>query len=257
MRRRTLCSLAAITLTHLLPAQQPGETAPPAATFGTTVVLAAGLRGTVYFIPKDTMVLPDFEDNRVQRAGEVWTDMLNVPPSHWRSGFPGLTERFEWFAIDYNGRFWIDKPGRYLFALVSDDGSRLFLDGTPVVDNDCQHAPDLRLAAVKLDGGGHRLRVSYFQGPRDCVALVLAIAGPDQHWKVFSTNDFKAPSNPENWHYPAANAVTLLATNPEEASLTLNDLLRRLGEPGAGNKLVLKSRERKACMAQPIRSCGK
>ena len=69
-----------------------------------------------------------------------------------------------------SGHFWIaHRPGRYTFALLSDDGSRLFLDDTPVIDNDCQHPPDLRMAAVQLEGGGHRMRVSYFQGPRESV----------------------------------------------------------------------------------------
>ena len=133
--------------------------------FGTTLVIPAGLHGTVYLIPNGTTVFPDFHDERLQRVGELWTNSLNVPPRHWSTGFPGLTDRSEWFAIDYDGRFWIDKPGRYAFALLSDDGSRLFIDNVPPIDNDCQHPPDLRIVAAKLEGGAHRLRVSYFQGP--------------------------------------------------------------------------------------------
>jgi hypothetical protein len=221
------------------------------------VVIPGGLRGTVYFIPKDTMVLPDFQDDQVQRAGEVWTDTLNITPRHWRSGFPGLTERFEWFAIDYNGRFWIEKPGRYTFALLSDDGSRLFLDDTPVIDNDCQHSPDLRIAAVKLEGGGHRLRVSYFQGPRDCLALVLAIAGPDQQWRVFSTREFKPPPNPEDWKYAASNSTSIVATTPHEASLTTKALLQQLAKADPDEKLAIKLHAGNGCSTQPVRFCGK
>ncbi len=162
------------------------------AIFGTTVVIPGGLRGAVYFIPENTMVLPDFEDDRVQRVGEIWTNELNIPPRHWRDGFPGLTQRFEWFAIDYNGRFWIANPGRYTFALLSDDGSRLFVDDTPVIDNDCQHPPDVRLAAVQLEGGVHKIRVAYFQGPRDCLALILAVAGPDHQWRDFDVSRIQA-----------------------------------------------------------------
>src|SRR5438309_2147499 len=127
MGSRALCLLAAITLIGGVSAQEAGNQSPSdLPSFGTTVVISGGLRGTVYFIPKNTRVLPDFERDPVQRVGELWTEALNIPPRHWRLGFPGLTERFEWFAIDYNGRFWIDKPGRYTFALLSDDGSRLF-----------------------------------------------------------------------------------------------------------------------------------
>ena len=223
------------------------------------MVIPAGLHGTLYFIPKDTTVLPDFEsDSALERVGEVWTDTLNIPPRHWSSGFPGLTERFEWFAIDYNGRFWIDKPGRYTFALLSDDGSRLFVDDTPVIDNDCQHPPDLRIAAVKLEGGGHRIRVSYFQGPRDCLALVLAVAGPDRQWKLFSTKEFKPPSNPEDWHYPQASAVNIVPTTPDEASFTADTLLHQLPGVELTPKPTRKSRKTNTCSFQaPVRSCSR
>jgi hypothetical protein len=257
MGHRALCSLAAITLMGGVSAQEAGnQPASHVPTFGTTVVISGGLR--VYFIPKNTMVLPDFERDRVQRLGEVWTEALNIPPRHWRLGFPGLTERFEWFAIDYNGRFWIDKPGRYKFALLSDDGSRLFLDNIPVIDNDCQHPPDLRITAVKLEGGSHQIRVSYFQGPHDCLALVLAIAGPDQRWKVFSTKEFKPPSNPEDWHYLAFHSITIVPTTPGEASVTMDDLFRKLTDTDPNEKFVIKSVGRKGCsVAEPIRTCGK
>jgi PA14 domain len=217
------CLLAAMLACAALCAQKNDEP-----TFGTTVVAAGDLRGTVYFIPKDTKVLPDFNSDRVHRVGEIWTQMLNVPPRHWRVGFPGLTDRFEWFAIDYTGRFWISKPGRYTFALLSDDGSRLFIDNTPVIDDDCQHAPDLRIAAVKLDGGGHQIRVSYFQGPRDCLALILAVAGPDRQWRVFDTRDFKPPTDPSAWHYSETNSATIVPVTPQEASLSIRELMRRL-----------------------------
>ncbi len=222
--------------------------------FGTTVVIPAGLRGTIYFIPNDTRVLPNFDGQGVERVGEVWTNSLNVPPRHWSDGFPGLTDRFEWFAIDYDGKFWIDQPGRYTFALISDDGSRLFIDDVPIIDNDCQHPPDLRLAAVKLEGGGHKLRVSYFQGPRDCVALVLAIAGPDGQWKVFDVQDFKPASNPDEWKYgEASRRVEIVATRPEEAGLTVTGLFKALGI-----ERVFADRKHKRACAEfaPVRTCG-
>jgi hypothetical protein len=240
-------------------AQQTGEEAPStSATFGTTVIIPGGLRGSVYFIPKDTMVLPDFERDPVQRVGEIWTNELNIPPRHWRSGFPGLTERFEWFAIDYTGRFWIAHPGRYVFALFSDDGSRLFLDDIPVIDNDCQHPPDLRVAAVQLEGGGHRIRVPYFQGPRDCLALVLAVAGPDHQWKIFDLREFKPPSNPDDWHFPNASSLAIVPVTPDEASLTANGLTKHVLGGDSNAQFEIRSKAGRGCReAAPVRSCGK
>ena len=168
-------------------------------TFGTTVVLPSGLRGDVYRINPDTYTLPDF--SRLEPMGAIWTSSLNIPPRHFRSGFPGVTNRFEWFAINYTGRFWIEKPGMYYFALKSDDGSRLWIDDEEIIDNDCQHPPNVVEGDIILSGGPHTIRVSYFQGPRDCIALVLAVKRRGEDWRIFSTDEFKPPPNTEDWKF--------------------------------------------------------
>src|ERR1035438_8373050 len=99
----------------------------PMPTFGTTVVIPSGLRGEVYHIPKDSQRLPNFA--KLKSRGSIYTSSLYVPPRSFREGFPGVTKRFEWFAIDYSGKFWIEKPGEYRFSLMSDDGSRMYIDG--------------------------------------------------------------------------------------------------------------------------------
>jgi hypothetical protein len=174
----------------------------PVAVFGTTVVIPSGLRGLVYHIKNDSGRLPDF--TRLKPSGTIYTSSLNIPPQDFKAGFPGVTKRFEWFAIDYSGRFWIEKPGAYRFALVSDDGARLEIDGHEVIDNDGIHPAERRAGRVDLAGGIHQIRVSYFQGPRFEVALILEVAGPGEDFRVFSTDEFKPPSNPETWTFPAA-----------------------------------------------------
>jgi hypothetical protein len=164
---------------------------PPTVTFGTTVVIPSGLQGRVYHLKRDTKRLPDFA--RLKPAGTIYTSSLNVPPQDFRQGFPGVTKRFEWFAIDYTGRFWIEKPGAYDFALTSDDGAALFIDDRLVIDNDGTHAPVKVTGGVDLGHGVHRIRVSYFQGPRLQVALVLEVAPPGEPARIFSTDEFKPP----------------------------------------------------------------
>jgi len=134
-------------------------------------------------------------------VGAIYTATLNVPRRAFREGFPGVTDRIEWFAIDYTGRFWIDPPGSYQFHLMSDDGAKLYIDGRLVADNDGLHPPRHQIATITLTGGIHRIRVSYFQGPRDLLALVLHVTGPDGKWQVFSTDNFKPPADPAQWKY--------------------------------------------------------
>jgi hypothetical protein len=138
----------------------------------------------------------------MKTVGTIYTASLNIPPQDFQQGFPGVSKRFEWFAIDYTGRFWMPKPGVYRFALTSDDGSKLYIDDELVVDNDGQHPPVTESANIRLGGGIHRIRVSYFQGPRFHVALQLQVAGEGENLRIFSTDEFKPPPNPETWEFP-------------------------------------------------------
>jgi hypothetical protein len=164
------------------------------ATFGITVYDASGLCGQVYHLRPGTLELPNFK--RLKPVGTIYTNSLNIPPRNFTEGFPGVTKRFEWFAIDYTGRFWIEEPGKYSFALLSDDGSKLYIDDRTVIDNDGTHSPLVLYGTAKLSGGIHKIRVSFFQGPRTSLALMLGI-GKDgaKDFKIFDTNDFLPPKN--------------------------------------------------------------
>jgi hypothetical protein len=125
----------------------------------------------------------------------LYTKTLNVPPQNFSEGIPGV-ERVEWFAIDYSGDVWISKKGRYHFEVLSDDGSRLYVDDKQVISNDGLHPPKAKKGAISLQRGRHSIHVAYFQGPRETIALVLRVKGPDSGWKIFHTDDFGAPEKP-------------------------------------------------------------
>jgi len=198
MGRRGFCEtiLALAVLACALIAAAQDE---PTAVFGTTVIIPSGLRGLVYHIHhrKD---LPDFTKMKPAGPG-IYVSSLNVPPQDFKQGFPGVTKRTEWFALDYTGRFWISKPGSYTFSLLSDDGAKLYIDDQLVIDNDGLHPPLEKNGPAELSGGLHRIRVSYFQGPKFQVALMLKVAGPGEDLRVFSTDDFKPPPDPGEWRF--------------------------------------------------------
>jgi PA14 domain len=160
-------------------------------TFGTTVVDSLGLRGELYAIKPDSDSLPNFK--HLKPFGVIYTTSLNVPTRNFKEGFPGITDRTEWFAIDYHGRFWVDRTQMFRFGLSSDDGSRLYIDNRLVIDNDGGHPTSGCIGQAELSSGVHDIRVSYFQGPRDFVALVLLVAHPGQPWQIFDTRNFKPP----------------------------------------------------------------
>ena len=176
------------------------------ATFGTTVVNPGGLTGKIYNIPPSSGRLPKFE--RLEPVGTIYAKGLYIPPTEFTEGFPGVTDRIEWFAIDFNGRFYIRNPGSYRFRLCSDDGSKLYFDGKMAIDNDGIHGTECLDTSVKLSGGIHPIRLSYFQGPRYHLCLMLGVQKPgDSTFWPFNTDDFAAPENPADWKYGSFDSL--------------------------------------------------
>lgn len=148
------------------------------------------LEGKVYSLSEDTESLPNFASMK-PIEGSIYTTALNIENRIFDEGFPGVTDRFEWFALVYTGKFGIQKPGQYNFALNSDDGSRLYIDGKLVVDNDGVHSQTMEEASIFLNPGNHTIRVEYFQGPRYDVALQLFVTPPAAAQTIFSLADYR------------------------------------------------------------------
>jgi outer membrane protein OmpA-like peptidoglycan-associated protein len=168
MQRKIALTLSAMALLAARPAA--------AQVFGTAGEVPFALHGRVYYIPENTETLPDF--SRLRPVGTISATKLDIQPQSFTAGFPGVTDRFEWFAIDYRGRISLPEAGTFTFRLTSDDGAKLFIDGQEVIDNDGVHGPGSIDAEVELAAGIHEIRVPYFQGPREEIALVLEW-GPD------------------------------------------------------------------------------
>ncbi len=146
---------------------------------------AGALRGVIYFIPETTQRLADVHS--CAPVGAFLTNELNVSPRRFDSGFPGVAERNEYFAIDYAGTFSVAKDGEYSFRLLSDDGSYLYIDGTMIIDNDGMHGPESKTGSVHLSAANHTIRVLYFQGHRWMIALQLFVRPPgNEIEKLFS-----------------------------------------------------------------------
>ncbi|MDP9170943.1 MAG: PA14 domain-containing protein, partial [Acidobacteriota bacterium] len=137
MRGTSVAALVFLSLALTARAQEPAPPEGPVSNFGVTVVDAYGLHGEIYLIKPGSRGLPNFK--KLKPVGSIYTYALNIPPTDFTAGFPGVTDRFEWFAIDYHGSFWIAKPGEYRFLLASDDGSKLSVDGKNIIDNNGLH----------------------------------------------------------------------------------------------------------------------
>ena len=164
--------------------------------FGSNEPQTGALHGRIYSLPLNTHRLPDFET--LHPRGDFYAYSLAVKTQEtypWH-GLPGP----EWYAIDYRGTFFVPGNMHLRFFLVSDDGSKLYIDDQCVIDNDGIHSSRMKEARVRVPQGLHRIRVSYFQGPAPYIALYLAVKLPEQDPKPFDMRDFPSPgdtSSPE------------------------------------------------------------
>ena len=73
---------------------------------------------------------------------------------------PGDTDAF---GIRYDGFIQLPTTGSYTFYTTSDDGSKLFIDGVEIVNNDGNHGSQERSGTATLSSGLHAIRVLFYE----------------------------------------------------------------------------------------------
>lgn len=149
----------------------------------------------VFEMPSSVKRLPDYS-NPAEAVFKTQVCMENyaIEPRNFEEGFPKVKELFEYFSLQTTTTLIAPVDGDYTFQLNSDDGSRLYIDGQEVIDNDGEHqafgpnpedsqSEGLKEVVVFLKKGDHALALNYFQGPRFRIGLMLK-------WKVPGTSDY-------------------------------------------------------------------
>jgi len=95
------------------------------------------------------------------------------------SAVPGieLKKREDDYGFIFDGFIKVDEDGIYSFFLESDDGSKLIIDGIPVVKNDGVHGMAEKKGEIALVKGIHQIRLEYFQGAGGS-GLAMRVSGP-------------------------------------------------------------------------------
>ncbi|MCX6566078.1 MAG: alpha-L-fucosidase [Candidatus Aminicenantes bacterium] len=90
--------------------------------------------------------------------------------------------RHENYALEFKGLIRAPQTGLYTFILTSDDGSRLWIGDTLVVDNDGVHPSTEQSGVIALEAGFHQITVRYFNktGGEDLRVLWKTPGGPRQ-----------------------------------------------------------------------------
>ena len=66
-------------------------------------------------------------------------------------------------SIRWSGYLDVPRDGEYTFYLSTDDGSRLYLGGAPVIDHWGHHEATEKSATLRLSKGEHPIRVDYYE----------------------------------------------------------------------------------------------
>lgn len=84
--------------------------------------------------------------------------------SNWIKGEPvnGLGESN--FSIRWTGALTPQVSGEYIFAVTGDDGYRLFIDGTQIIEYWSRHASETRKTTMNLEAGrAYQIKLEYYQ----------------------------------------------------------------------------------------------
>jgi alpha-L-fucosidase len=103
-----------------------------------------------YYEPEGRINLQSIQDSYLKRVGVANAISEKVK------------QREEKYALQFDGFIKIDKDGVYLFSTLSDDGSKLFIDGEEIVNNDGEHGASESFGSAALRKGYHSIQVTYF-----------------------------------------------------------------------------------------------
>lgn len=112
-----------------------------------------GLAAAIYDGAFD--VLPDFD--AITPTETVVTSTFDI------SARAPTSDVGDAFAYRFDGFLEVPADGAWTFTTTSDDGSRVWIDGALVVDNDGLHGPVEVSGEVALSAGPHAIRVGFFE----------------------------------------------------------------------------------------------
>lgn len=96
-------------------------------------------------------------------------------------------------SIRWDGRVNVKQPGEYVFYVTADDGSRVWVDGKPVVDGWLHKAGTEVQGTVALSAGFHPVAVSYYQRESSS-GITLSWSGPGVAKTLLSGDVLQTPA---------------------------------------------------------------
>ncbi|MCA0361023.1 MAG: DUF1080 domain-containing protein [Armatimonadetes bacterium] len=106
-------------------------------------------------------------------------------------GFGAFTDHF---FVQVTGFIVAPEDGEYEFSLGSDDGSKLVINGTTVIDNDGLHGESpVKTGKIKLNKGENKIAIDYFENEGDA-ALRLRWRKGSSSFELVPASAFTTPA---------------------------------------------------------------
>jgi glucose/arabinose dehydrogenase len=110
--------------------------------------------------------------NNMTLSGTPVVDQCEAAVNHdWGTGSPAPGVNADGFSASWDGSFTF-AAGTYMFSATGDDGIRVYVDGTKVIDGWKDQSATTYTAPVTLTAGTHAVRVEYYDDTVDAVAEV-------------------------------------------------------------------------------------
>jgi uncharacterized protein YegL len=126
---------------------------------GAPPVLVAGLMGEYY----DNKDLTNLKLTRLDPVVDF----------NWGSGSPHSSIAADTFSVRWTGYVKVDRSETYTFYVVTDDGSRVWIDDALVIDSWIDQGATEQRGSIYLNEGWHKLKYEYYENTGSATARLL------------------------------------------------------------------------------------
>jgi beta-glucosidase len=103
----------------------------------------------------------------------------------WTLNSPAREIPYDWYSVRWRGRITVPPSGVKQIGVEGNDGYRLYLDGTLVIDNWRKRSYGMRMASVALrPGTTHDVRLEYFESTGNARVKLVWDAGVRDDWRA-------------------------------------------------------------------------